>query len=428
MKEKVFALIDGNNFFVSCERIFAPDLDNKPVLVLSNNDGCVVARSNEVKALGIKMGVPLFEVEKIVNENNVKVFSSNFSLYGSISNRLAKILKSFCNDIEVYSIDESFLEFTNLKLENFTEYTKYIKKSVHKNIGIPISIGIAKTKTLAKVANRVAKKNTEFDGVLNFNDMSEDAIDEFLKKMDVADVWGIGRQITIWMISKGIKTAYDLKYADIASLRKVFGVNIAKTISELRGISCYSLDKNPKPKKSIASTRSFGRKILNFNELVEPVSLYTSRVSEKLRSQKSLTSQLYVFIHTSRYKDKSKRYYNGKWLSFDYTDYTPDLIKIAIKGLREIYESGFSYAKAGIILSGIIPKSHLPLEIFDNEQKLNHINKKDTINKSIDEINKRWGSGSIFPASQGTKMSWRMKSQKRSKRFTTEWTELLEVK
>lgn len=426
--KNIFGLVDCNNFYVSCERIFNPTLENKPVIVLSNNDGCCVARSNEAKKLGIKMGEPFFKVKEIIEKNKVQVFSSNYELYADISNRVMQTLFTFTPDVEVYSIDEAFINLRNLPIANYTNKGLEIRERILKWIGIPVSVGIAPTKTLCKIANELVKKNKEYKGVLSLVDKSEKELNEILKQIDVSDVWGIGRQYSKKLYSENINTAYDFKYSNPKFIQKIMTINGLRTQEELKGISCIPLEHEIPDKKGICSSRSFGRYVTEFNELKEAISSYITIASEKLRSQNSKCYKITVFIRTNHFRINDKQYSNAKSYHFlESTSYTPDLIKAGTHLLKQIYKEGYKYQKAGVFLTEIVPENEVQNTLFNVDLFQYKSPKKDFLIKKIDEINSQFGNNSIIFASSGIKKEWKMKTEKRSPRFTTNLSELLKI-
>ncbi|MHC4268462.1 MAG: Y-family DNA polymerase [Planctomycetota bacterium] len=425
--KKVFALADCNNFYVSCERVFNPRLKRVPVMVLSNNDGCVVARSNEVKALGVKMGSPAFKWDQLVNEHNIQVFSSNYTLYADMSRRVMDTLKNFTPDMEIYSIDEAFLSLSGLNLRDFKSYGQKIRKTVYKWTGLPVSIGIAETKVLAKAANEIAKKHDEYSGVVDLINCSGKEIDSCIEKLDVSDVWGVGRQYTKLLKSYNINTAKDLKYADIKWIRKKMTVMGAKCVYELNGLSCFELDKHPEPKKGICSSKSFGNPVTSKHDLRQAVASYVSRAAEKLRSQNSYANVLIVFVKTNRFKRDDPQYSNSAYIKLkEPTSSTFDLTKAALSGLDRIYKYGYRYKKAGVLLEGIQTNNQIQLNLFhpfDRAEK----QQTNMLMKTIDMINKKWGRDSLKLAAEGTRQSWKMRRTRLSQRYTTNWNELLEI-
>jgi DNA polymerase V len=415
---QLIALVDCNNFYVSCERVFNPKMINKPVVVLSNNDGCIIARSKEVKKLGIPMGVPLFQNEPLLKKHGVLSCSSNYTLYGDMSQRVMQTLKLFTSDIQIYSIDEAFLYLDANRAEGLCFQAK---QTVLQHTGIPVSIGIAQTKTLAKIANHTAKKDPTKEGVFLMADASiQEAI---LRDLLVEDVWGIGRQISQFLYNQGIKTAWQLRNADDVWIRKNLSVVILRTAWELRGIPCLSLEQLPLDKKSIISSKSFGRAVVQLDELGEALSAYTARAAEKLRRQKSLASRVGVFIESKR------DYETGVYANQIYavlpqpTAFTPTLIEQGKFLLRKIFREGFRYKKVGIFLDGLVPEESFQLDLFTENNQA----KQQALMKLMDQTNLNFGKKVIRLAAEGTSQPWKMKQAKRSPRFTTRWNELLSI-
>lgn len=420
MQSRIFALVDCNNFYVSCERVFNPKLKNKPVVVLSNNDGIVIARSPEVKAMGIPMGAPVFKYRDILTENKTTVLSSNFSLYGDMSWRVMETLKTFTDDIEIYSIDEAFLELTDIPITNLDKFGADIKKLVHKWTGIPVSVGIGSTKTLAKVANEIAKKNST--GVFNFINQPSESIEEILENFPIEEIWGVGFRTAPKLYNMGISNSRILKNSDRILMKKLFGVQIERTTLELNGVNCINLTNAPSTKKSIASTRSFGQYITNIEQLNEAVSSYTERAVAKLRSQKSIAGGMIVFIRTN-YKSKvQKQYSNSATVIFNnHTNNLREIVKLATQSLTKIYKTGFNYQKAGVVLFDIRPESDKQSDLFEDSSKLQNSENEQV---TIEKINYKFGSGKIFLASSGTRKPWKMKSDKQSPKYTSNFGEL----
>lgn len=424
----IFALVDCNNFYVSCERIFNPKLENKPVVVLSNNDGCCVARSNEAKKLGIKMGEPFFKIKDLVEKEGLKVYSSNYELYGDISNRVVQTLFTFSPDIEVYSIDEAFVNLKKVYTDNYEDFGKKVRERVINWVGIPVSIGISPTKTLSKVANQFVKKDKSFGGVLSLANKTEKEIDELLKNLDVSDVWGIGRQYSKKLYDEKIFTAYDFKYSNPKFIQKIMTINGLKTQNELKGVSCIPLEYETPDKKGICSSRSFGRVTSSFKELNEAISTYTTVASEKLRNQNSKCKRITVFIRTNHFRINDKQYSNARSYNFlEPTSYTPDLIKTSKFLLKQIFKENYNYQKVGVILTEIVNENEIQNSLF-NLDLLQYKNpKKDFLISKIDELNNKLGNNTISFAASGIKKEWKMKTEKRSDRFTTNVSELLKI-
>ena len=417
MKE-IFALVDCNNFYVSCERIFNPKLEGRPVVVLSNNDGCIVARSNEAKALGIGMGVPAFEVEKILEENNVEVFSSHYALYADMSGRVMKTLSRFTPDIEVYSIDEAFLNLAGFKC-SLADYSREICRTVKKWTGIPVTVGIGRTKTLAKIANRIAKHSGKGDGVQDLTDTA--SLSEILAAIPVEKIWTGGSKTTIKLKRAGIKTALDLQRADINWVRQKFGVVGVRTVYELRGMSCYPLEQNPPVKKSIAVSRSFGKPVESIEELKEAIATYCSRGGEKLRQHGLAAGLMTVYVTTSRFIEN--RYFNSHTIEFDVaTSDTKELIGGALLCIGRLYHRGFLFKKAGIVLSGLVSENRIQENLFDTVDRA----KSRRLMQVIDAVNTRLNCPLRW-AAEGLNQPWKARFNRCSYRYTTRWDELPEV-
>ena len=407
------ALVDCNSFYVSCERLFNPKIRKKPVVVLSNNDGCIVSRSNEAKALGIKMGEPYFKAKSIIIKNNVQVFSSNYSLYGDISRRVMRTLKRFNSDIEVYSIDEAFLDLSNFSDDEIEYVGKEIRSTVLQWTGIPTSIGIAKTKTLSKVANHIAKKKesgiTSFIGIEN--------IDPILEKVEINDVWGVGRQLTKFYHQNRIYNAKQLKNISNTWIKKSSNVLSSRTAMELRGIPCINFEKTTIKRKSCVVSRSFGQRVEKFQELKEAVSNYSLNASEKIRSESLIAKSITVFIRTSPFQSKFGYYANSKTIDFPIgTNNSIEIVKTALSALEIIFKNGYRYQKAGVLLTG--------LSNDDDKKNLFSSEKDEKINslmRSIDNTNYRYGRSAISLASAGVQKRWNMKREHSSRIDTADF-------
>ncbi len=361
MKE-IFALVDCNNFYASCERVFNPKLEGRPIVVLSNNDGCVVARSNEAKALGIGMGVPAFEVEESMRKNNVEVFSSNYTLYADMSSRVMETLSIFTPDIEIYSIDEAFLNLDGFNC-SLTDYGRKIWRTVKQWTGMPVTVGIARTKTLAKIANRTAKKSAKANGVLDLTDSAY--LNKVLAETPVEKVWTVGIKTALKLKGAGIKTALALRDVDVSWVRQKFGVVGVRTVYELRGISCYPLEQNPPVKKSITVSRMFGKPVESIKELKEAIANYASRAGKKLRVQGLAAGVMTVYVTTSRFIEN--RYFKSHTVEFAVaTSNTIELIRNACRSIDRLYRKGCAFKKCGIIFNGIVPENQIQKGLFDN--------------------------------------------------------------
>ncbi len=410
---KKIALIDCNSFYVSCERLFNPKIRKKPVVVLSNNDGCIVSRSNEAKALGIKMGEPYFKAKDIIIKNNVHVFSSNYSLYGDMSRRVMRTLKRFNSDIEVYSIDEAFIDLSNFPDNEVKDVAQEIRSTVLQWTGIPTSIGIAQTKTLSKVANHIAKKKqsgiTSFIGVEN--------IDPLLEKVDINDVWGVGRQLTKFYHKNGIYNAKQLKNKSNTWIKKSSNVLGSRTAMELRGISCIDLEKTKSKRKSCVVSRSFGQRIEKYQELKEAVAGYCLNASEKIRSESLVAKSITVFIRTSPFQSRFGYYSNSKTIDFPIaTNDSIEIVKTALVALESIFKNGYRYQKAGVLLSGLSEATNNK-NLFSSEKD----EKINSLMKSIDNTNYRYGRSTLSLASAGVHKRWNMKREYSSKIDTSDF-------
>ena len=414
----IFALVDCNNFYASCERVFNPKLEGQPIVVLSNNDGCVVARSNEAKALGIAMGVPEFQIRPLLRAHHVHVFSSNYTLYGDLSQRVMETLEQFCPDLEVYSIDEAFLSLVDFERRNLTDYGRQIRQTVKQWTGIPVSVGIAETKTLAKIANRVAKQTPDMGGVCDLLTCPDR--EALLSRVAVEDVWGIGPNHAHMLTQHGITTAFQLRRVDDQWIRKRMGIVGLRLVMELRGVSCLDLEQCPAPKQSLTCSRAFGTLISTLGEMEEAVSVYTSRVAEKLRRERLAATVLTVCLTTNEFKE-GPQYSNALTLNLSVvTDTTSDLIKSALQGIRAIYRDGYLYKKAGVMLTGLVPVSQTQADLFDDRDR----RKSKRLMSALDAINDRWGADTLHYASSGISKPWKTQFHRRSPAYTTDWDAL----
>lgn len=421
LMSQIFALCDVNNFYVSCERVFNPFLENKPVIVLSNNDGCAVARSNEAKALGIKMGAPMHQIQDVVNQHQIQVFSSNYRLYGDMSNRFVSILESFTDQVEVYSIDEAFLGFDGFKNHNLGKHTRDIVKTVKRGLGLPICIGLAPTKTLAKIANHYAKSLSTPGGVLGL--FSDYNVTNALKHLPVGEIWGVGRRLAMRLEQKGIKTALQLRDADFKTLQRQFSVNMERTVLELRGKSCIALEEDIEKKKQIVCSRSFANKSSDFNLLRQAIAYHVTRACVKLRQQQSMALSLTVGIRTNPFSSQDKQYSNSITVKFpEATNDTSTMLKASYQALQNLYREGYLYKKATVMLDGLTDASCHQSDLFHQTPT----NSK--LMKTLDSINKRLGKGSLRFGSEGFTKGWTMKSERRSPDYTTDWKELPVIK
>ncbi|MEY2928618.1 MAG: Protein UmuC [Pseudomonadota bacterium] len=414
---KSIAIIDVNNFYVSCERVFNPKLENKPVVVLSNNDGCAISRSNEAKTLGIKMGTPWFKLKEFAKQENVTALSSNYTLYLDMSHRVMTLLSKFSPEQEIYSIDESFLDLTTFKSKDLIKYSQQIKTKIKQWTGLPVSIGIGSTKTLSKLANHIAKKNSSFKGVCNLNVMDQNTLETWMSHIPVNEVWGVGRSLAPKLNQLGIISVLDLKLADPDYIRQQFSIVLEKTVRELNGVMCMELKNIEEPNKEIMVSRSFGRRVKDKQELIEAITSYTSRAAERMRKQESVATSLYVYIRTSPHDDK-KQYANGVNIPlFQPTDDSMVLTNAALLGLDYIYRDGFDYQKAGVTLCNLTSKHKIQGNLFNDTIAHSRM-------KMMDIINQRW-KGKLKLGSEGVTKEWEMKAQFKSRNYTTDWDQLM---
>lgn len=420
---KRFALVDCNNFYVSCERLFNPSLIDKPVVVVSNNDGCVIARSQEVKDLGLSMGVPVFRIYDLIKRHNIQVYSSNYALYGDLSGRVMSTLAYFAPNVEIYSIDEAFMDLSEFRCRDLTAYGDEIRKQVMRWVGIPVSIGIAPTKTLAKLANRIAKQNGS--GVFEFHDAAIASMDEILSQVDVSDIWGIGSKYSNWLKERGIITAFQLRDADRYLLQSKMGIVGVKLQMELRGESCLAMESIANPKQGTCISRSFPKSIHKLAELKEAIAYFTHRAAEKLRRQQQSASAITVFLQTSPFRDNF--YANSATAELVIsTNSTHELSLVSAHLLEGIYRQGQNFKKAGVMMSGLVPERQVQGNLFDPH---NDEAKKRSRNlmSVMDRINEIYGRDTLRFAATGVLQVWKTKSEQRSPRYTTCWRDLLEV-
>jgi len=419
MKSKVFALVDCNNFYVSCERVFNPRLNGKPVIVLSNNDGCAVARSNEAKALGIKMGVPAFEIADLIKKHDIQVYSSNYALYGDMSDRVMNTLASFTPHIEIYSIDEAFLELSDINEKERVQFCQKIRNTVYQWTGIPVSIGVAATKTLSKVANRIAKKSNKARGFLDLT--NSPYLSHALERTEVDDIWGVGRKYARYLKKHGIVNALQVKNADSYMIQKKMGICGTRLQKELNEQSCFPLECNPSAKKNLSVSRSFKKAVSSIDDLKEALANFVSIGAEKLRSEQSVAKVMIVYITTGRFA--SRTYYKSEVISLPVaTNNTPELIKYASFGIDRIFQKGFFYKKTGVIFKELFPANCYQGGLFDpiDREKFNKVM------QSIDQINGKMGTNSVKYAALGLNPApnWQTAFNNRSPAYTTDWDQL----
>ena len=419
----MFALVDCNNFYASCERVFQPQWKGKPVVILSNNDGCVIARSNEAKALGIPMGAPAFKYQAQFKRQKIKVFSSNYPLYGDMSSRVMSILERYTPNIELYSIDEAFLQFKGFDLFDLQKEGMKMQKQIKKWTGIPVSVGIAPSKALAKIANKIAKKFAVKTGSVYSIDTEEKRI-KALKWTSISDVWGIGRQHLQQLEAIGVANAWQFSLLSDDWVRKQMSVLGLRLKKDLQGLPSIQLEEVKAPKKGIATTRSFEGNLTSFSDLEERVSTFASNCAEKMRKQQSSCQALLVFIRSDPHKKDVISYRNSCVLTLPYaTNSSIILSRYAILGLRKIFKENIAYKKAGVMIMGLLPTERRQLNLFENNNT-KHV----ALMKSLDKIHKRFGPYQIKLANQDLNRTWKMKQQYLSNRFTTELKDVITVK
>lgn len=418
----MYGLADCNNFYASCERVFNPSLAGRPVVVLSNNDGCVIARSNEAKALGIEMGDPYFQIRELLRRNDVAVFSSNFVLYGDMSRRVMSLLKKFVPAIEVYSIDESFLDFSGMDTECLDELGHRIARTVRRHTGIPISLGIAPTKTLAKIASKLCKKYPKLNGCCFMYRPAD--IEKVLRSFPIGDVWGVGRRWAKMLEGAGVRSAWDFTQLPQEWVRKRMSVVGVRMWKELRGEACIGFEEMPAAKKRIATTRTFARDIAEERELHRCIAQYAASCAEKLRRQNSVCGEVQVFILTDRHKEQQPQYYESRLVKLSVpTDSTLELTRAAADLLHRIYRKGVSYKRAGVILSDIRSKTGTQGDLFDRTDREKH----DRLMKTMDRLNAAYGRHRVMTAAEGFE-PFKMNRQHLSDRYTTDWEQIIRVK
>ena len=428
----VYAMVDCNNFYASCERVFDPSLFEKPIVILSNNDGCVIARSQEAKDLDIPMGAPEFKYRRQFKQQGVAVRSSNYPLYGDMSHRVMETLRQLTHNVEVYSIDEAFAELSTNIYPDLLEYGQIIRKTVLKWTGLPVSVGIAPSKTLAKIANHIAKKQKKYDGVFSF--CERDNINEFLEKTPVNEIWGIGQGLTIRLNRFGINNALQLKQTinNKTWVRKHLAVTGLRTVLELNGIPTSGLSHGRDSRKGILTSRMFGKPLYALEDIQEAMATYVSRAAEKLRVQNSMAGNIQVMLVGDKYENIRGRYKFGAYYALPVpTAHTPTLIKIAQKLTEQAFESGRKYKKAGVMLTGIIPHNEVQMDLFDPAM---YTQRQFRLMECMDRINSKFGRNHTAFAATGLHKKgdhhnqWLMNQNYLSKRYTTRWDELLTVK
>jgi DNA polymerase V len=425
MKNQIVALVDCNNFYASCEKVFDPTILYTPLVILSNNDGCVIARSAEAKKMGIPMGAPYFKIVESLQQSRVAVRSSNYPLYGDMSERVMQVLERFSPDVERYSIDEAFVGLDHVPINELIAYGCEIKKIVQQWTGIPVSVGIARTKTLAKIANHVAKKQDQYRGCCSFIDWSTDELDQFLQKLPVKEVWGIGYSLAKLLEKNDIFSAYDLKKMLPSRARQLVSVLGERIVWELNDISCLALDVMWKPRKGIMYTRGFGRDIVSLVEMEEAIATYTLRAWQKLARQSSQISGLSVAIRSNRFSEKNVYRSFSKSVSFPATGDIRLLTKYALSAMRAVFQPQVAYHKAGVFFYGIESTTDTQLSFFDEPEQVKQ--KYDKLNQALTNINQKFGTEKVHFAIQGSKQAWNMRQEYKSRSFTTKIDELMNV-
>jgi DNA polymerase V len=418
----MFALVDCNNFYASCERVFDPSLNNRPVVVMSNNDGCVIARSNEAKALGIEMGVPVFEIEPFLNKHNVAVFSSNYALYGDMSQRVMSTLSAFTPELEVYSIDEAFLGLHGFRHFNLHEYGATIKRVTGRNTGIPVSVGIGQTKTLSKVANHLAKRVPANNGVYVFD--SEEQRVAALKELPVGKVWGIGRRYERMLNANGVTTAYEFTLRPSSWVKAKMSIVGVRTQQELLGVPCNELEIEPEPNKAICTARSFGAMQTDFQVISEAVSAYAARCAQKLRKQHTCASIMMVFAQTNPHREDLPQYARNRMVRLPVaTNSDFELCRYAKAALTDIFRHGFHYKKAGVILTGIVPEGNVQTSMFDTVDR----ERQARALQSMDSLNGLYGRDKVRIGAQGFGRKWKLRQEKLSPCYTTRLEDIITI-
>jgi DNA polymerase V len=419
MAALMFALVDCNNFYVSCERVFQPRLDTHPVVVLSNNDGCIIARSNEAKALGLAMGDPYHLNRETLTCHGVEIFNSNYALYGDMSRRVMETLAAQAPEIEIYSIDEAFLNLAGLEWRGLTNYARHLQATVRRDTGIPVSIGIGPTKTLAKIGNHLTKAHPDAGGVF---DLAAVGTDQALAGVDVADVGGIGRQWAAWLAGQGIRTALDLKRTDPKAIRRNMTVVGERLVYKLNGRSCLPLELVAPPRKGLTVSRSFGQPLIRPEPITEALLHFVGRAGEKLRRQRLMTAHLMVFVTTNRFSTTRPFYGQSATIRLPYpTDYTPDLVRAAVQLLERMYRPGFHYQKCGVMLVDLSPAAYHPRDLFDTRDQV----RQSRLMCALDQLNAGHGARAVHVGNLGgSRPAWAMRQAYRSPRYMTNWREL----
>jgi DNA polymerase V len=416
----IYALVDCNNFYVSCERMFNPKLEGRPVIILSSNDGCAIARSNEAKECGVKMAQPLYQFTDIVKKHDIQVLSANFHLYTDMSNRVMQVLADMAPNTQQYSIDECFLDITGMT-DDLGEHGHAVRAKVKQWTGIPVGVGIAETKTLAKVANRIAKVSKKADGVLNL--VGSQWREKALEMTEVGDVWGVGKQFTKKLNRNGIYTALDLTKQPDGWIRKEMGVGGLKTVRELRGEDCIGFESVPQPKQTTLVSRSFGQTITELDDLINAVTVFATTAAADIRRANLVSSSISVFMETNRFS-KEPQYAPSQSVELSpASNNTKHIVRAAVQGVKQAYREGFKFKKAGVMLLDLVDADHAPQSLFDS-----HNPRDDKLIEAFDQINRQQGPGSINFGTAGQPSAWHSASAFRSPRYTTEWSDIPTVK
>ncbi len=418
------AIVDANNFYVSCERLFQPSLEGRPVVVLSNNDGCAVARSAEAKAMGIQMGQPYFQWRHLANKHRITVLSSNYALYADLSNRLMGVLGQFSPVQEVYSIDESFLDLTGMTVDSLL-LGATIRERVRRWVGLPVCVGMGPTKTLAKLCNHFAKKRPDMAGVCDWDSLSTEAQANLLAETPAGEVWGIGRRIEDRLMARGACSVADFLSMNPTHIQQQFGVTLARTQAELRGTPCLSIEEVSPPKQQIMCSRSFGQQVTDLTALREAITLHTCRAAEKLRKEGQGAGMVQVTIRTNPFQTQEPQYGRSAHVAMRYpTADTRKLLEAALQGLQEVYREGFRYAKAGILLTDLGTRGAVTTDLFDHHSA--DTEKTDRLMSTLDAVNRRYGKSTIAPGTAGLKAprEWAMRRGNTSPSYTTRWADL----
>lgn len=423
--DSVYVLIDCNNFFVSCERLFRPDLEGKPVIVLSSNDGCVVARSNEAKKLGVPMGAPAFKHRELFRKHNITLFSGSFELYGDISRRITALLTTITPRIEIYSVDESFLDIGALPIADYEEWGRKVREIIYKNIGVPVSLGIAPTKTLAKLASHIAKQNETFKGACSFINMAQDTRDELLQSLPIEEVWGVGWRLAPKLRAEGIVSVYGLANMRPQRAQQLMGINGRQMVSELNGISCYGLTPEHSPAKSIMRSRTFGEEVSHAYAIESAIASMTARAGYQLRRDKLLARRIGFFVATNRHKPGYRRWAKEIKLAMPTND-TGRIISMLVEEFGKIYSNKQRYYRLGVFLHDFIPQDALQTDLFGSVDPAQHDRARARMD-AVDAINTKWGRSKIRFAAEDLNNDWKPRRRIGSPRYVSQWEELPEA-